>query len=211
MVGAIHPELTQGGSGVGHPEGKVRGYEMHIRAITTAIGLAALSAAVMANGGSHAAPYAGQDARAIASLSEQDIDALLSGQGHGYAKAAELNGYPGPAHVLELADDLNLSDVQRTKVQAIFDAMNAEARSLGAALVDAETALNVAFETGEIDAERLEPLVARSADIEAQLRAVHLEAHLQTKPLMNRHQIMLYDKARGYSEKSGSHGGHAHE
>jgi Spy/CpxP family protein refolding chaperone len=171
--------------------------------------MAAMSAGAMADSGSHKAPYAGQDARSIASLSEQDIHALLAGQGHGYAKAAELNGYPGPAHVLELADDLNLSDAQRAEVQAIFESMNAEARVLGAALVDAETALNAAFEAAEIDHATLEELVARSAEIEAQLRAVHLAAHLETKPLMSRHQIMIYVGARGYG--SGHGGGHEHD
>ena len=184
---------------------------MYVRAITTAIGVAAFSACAMADSGSHAMPYAGQDGRPIASLSDRDIDALLAGEGHGYAKAAELNGYPGPAHVLELADDLNLSDIQRAEVQAIFDGMNAEARSLGAALVEVEAALDSAFESGDMDAATLEELVARSADIEAQLRTVHLEAHLQTKPLMNRHQIMLYNKERGYSDQRGMHGGHANE
>ena len=49
------------------------------------------------------APYAGQQARAIKSLSDEDIAALLKGEGMGMAAAAELNGYPGPAHVLQLA------------------------------------------------------------------------------------------------------------
>ena len=47
----------------------------------------------------HASAYAGQQSRAIKSLSEQDVDDLLAGRGAGFAKAAELNGYPGPAHV----------------------------------------------------------------------------------------------------------------
>lgn len=183
---------------------------MYIRAITIAIGMAAFSAGAMADSGSHAMPYAGQDGRAIASLSDRDIDALLAGEGHGYAKAAELNGYPGPAHVLELADDLKLTDIQRAEVQAIFDGMNAEARSLGAALVETESALDAAFESGGIDRATLEAMVAYSAEIEAKLRAVHLEAHLQTKPIMTRHQIMVYNSARGYGSQ-GHQGGHTHD
>ena len=34
---------------------------------------------------------------------------LRAGRGMGLALAAELNGYPGPAHVLELADKLDLA------------------------------------------------------------------------------------------------------
>jgi hypothetical protein len=66
-------------------------------------------------------PYAGQDARAIASLSQADVDAILAGQGWGLAKPAELNGYPGPLHVLEEADALELTEEQRGAVQAIYD------------------------------------------------------------------------------------------
>jgi hypothetical protein len=33
----------------------------------------------------------------------------------GLALAAELNGYPGPAHVIELAKSLGLSEPQRAK------------------------------------------------------------------------------------------------
>ena len=49
-----------------------------------------------------ASPYAGQESRRIKSLSEQDIAELRAGRGWGLAKAAELNGMPGPAHLLEL-------------------------------------------------------------------------------------------------------------
>ena len=45
-------------------------------------------------------PYAGQQARTIKALSDDDLAALRKGEGMGMAKAAELNGYPGPAHVL---------------------------------------------------------------------------------------------------------------
>src|SRR5687767_11125254 len=51
-------------------------------------------------------PYVGQEDRAIKALDAKDVDGLLAGSGMGYAKAAELNGYPGPMHVLELAEKL---------------------------------------------------------------------------------------------------------
>src|ERR1043166_1905183 len=49
----------------------------------------------MMQGGS---PYAGQQSREIKSLSDQEIDGLKNARGLGLAKAAELNGYPGPRH-----------------------------------------------------------------------------------------------------------------
>ena len=41
-------------------------------------------------------PYAGQESREIKSLSPAEVDGYLAGAGMGFAKAAELNGYPGP-------------------------------------------------------------------------------------------------------------------
>ncbi len=156
-------------------------------------------------------PYAGDERREIATLSAKDVDDLLAGRGWGFALAAELNGYPGPAHVLELAEELELTEAQRDAVEAIFAAMNGEARSLGAALVEAEAALSDAFDAGRIDETSLQALVVRAAEIEAELRAVHLAAHLETKPLMSRHQIMLYNGARGYDGGHGHGGGHSHD
>jgi Spy/CpxP family protein refolding chaperone len=95
-------------------------------------------------------PYAGQQSRAIKALSDEDIAALLKGEGMGYAKAAELNGYPGPKHVLDLADRLKLTPDQRQQVQAIFDRMSASAKPLGAELVERERVLDQLFQKGEI-------------------------------------------------------------
>ena len=48
-------------------------------------------------------PYTGEEQRAIKALSEEEIKDLLEARGMGLAKAAELNSYPGPLHVLQLA------------------------------------------------------------------------------------------------------------
>ena len=68
-------------------------------------------------------PYAGMQTRPVKALSDQQIADLKAGRGMGLALAAELNGYPGPMHVLELAAPLGLSDEQRAKVAGLFDAM----------------------------------------------------------------------------------------
>jgi hypothetical protein len=69
-----------------------------------------------------ATPYAGQDARTIKALSEEDFAGLRKGEGMGMAKAAELNGYPGPVHVLALARELRLTDSQQQRVTEILSA-----------------------------------------------------------------------------------------
>src|SRR6187200_3316429 len=95
-------------------------------------------------------PYAGMQARQIKALSEQQISDLDAGRGMGLALAAELNGYPGPSHVLELADKLGLSADQRRKVQGLFDSMKAEALPIGAKLIEQESELDRLFASRSI-------------------------------------------------------------
>jgi hypothetical protein len=125
---------------------------MHQRTI-----LAAFAACCLALPGLAAdmpeSPYAGQQARSIKALSDEDIAALRTGEGKGMAKAAELNGYPGPAHVLTLAKQLGLTDDQVQKTQAIYDRMNASAKSFGAKWIAREQELDQLFTTAQITPE----------------------------------------------------------
>jgi Spy/CpxP family protein refolding chaperone len=146
------------------------------------------------------APYVGQQTRAIKALSDDDIAALLKGEGMGFAKAAELNGYPGPAHVLTLAQQLKLSETQRQQVQTIFDRMSAAAKPLGAELVERERVLDQLFQTGDISPDRLAAETAAIAELQGRLRSVHLSAHLETRALLSADQIALYQQLRGYGD-----------
>ena len=65
-------------------------------------------------------PYAGQESRESKALSPQEVPDLLAGKGMGLAQAAELNGYPGPMHVLELAAQLQLPPDHTSKTEALF-------------------------------------------------------------------------------------------
>lgn len=155
-------------------------------------------------------PYAGQDQREIASLSQTDIQALLAGQGWGLAKPAELNGYPGPAHVLELAEELSLTAEQSGAIKAIFAEMQTEAQRLGAEYVAAERHLSGMFRMGHATPEMLDRQLAQSGEILARLRAIHLKAHLETRPLLSADQIATYVDLRGYGHGgNGAHQGHA--
>ena len=64
-------------------------------------------------------PYVGMQTRSIKALSEQQIADLKAGRGMGLALPAELNGYPGPAHVLELSDQLGLSTEQGSRSKLV--------------------------------------------------------------------------------------------
>ena len=168
---------------------------MRRRTLLLASAACLLTAAVLAAD----MPYAGQQARAIKALSDEDIAALRKGEGMGMAKAAELNGYPGPAHVLQLAVQLGITDAQRRDVQAIFDRMSAAAKPLGGELIAQEQTLDQLFAKGDITPDRLAVATAAIAALQGRLRAVHLSAHLETRALLNPAQIARYEQLRGYS------------
>lgn len=163
---------------------------------------------IVASGGvpaSEASPYAGQETQELKALSESDIEGLLAGQGMGYAKTAELNGYPGPLHVLELAEELDLSEEQQAETQEIFNQMQALAKSLGAELVAAERQLDELFRNKSVDESTLSELTIKIGRVEAQLREVHLHAHLRQAQLLSARQTAKYMSLRGYGR-----GGHEH-
>jgi hypothetical protein len=164
--------------------------------------LSALALAVAAGQGvaqTPAQPYAGMQTRDIKSLSPEQMSDLAAGRGMGLALAAELNGYPGPAHVLDLADKLGLSDEQRTKVNQLFESMKSEAVPIGQKLVTAERDLNREFAERTITPERLKAATAAIGAIRGELRNTHLKYHLSTATLLNSDQIRRYAELRGYS------------
>lgn len=143
-------------------------------------------------------PYAGQEKRAIKALSADDIEAYLKGEGMGLAKAAELNHYPGPKHVLQMAAQLQLSEKQIAETQKTFDKMHAEAVRLGRLIVDKEKELDDLFAKGEINSNKLQLVSGEIARLQGDLRVVHLRVHLEMKQILSAEQIRKYDELRGY-------------
>ena len=167
-------------------------------AITTAL-LAAPSFARASSGeSSRQSPYAGQQARQTKALSEAETAEYLEGSGMGLAKAAELNGYPGPKHVLGLAVELALSDDQRSTTESVFTDMLNDAQRLGALIVAAEAELDEAFRTGQATAQTVDRLTHEVARLQGDLRAVHLRAHLAQARILSAEQIRHYAELRGY-------------
>jgi len=147
----------------------------------------------------HASPYAGFTDREIKALSAEEIVGLLNGDGLGMALPAELNRYPGPRHLLELGAMLGLSPDQESEVQAVFDAMQAQAQSLGQTIVELERDLDRSFVKGTITEARLDELLEAIALHRARLRATHLRAHLLVLPVLTESQREHYERARGYA------------
>jgi hypothetical protein len=146
-------------------------------------------------------PYAGLQGRDVSTLSDDDVDALLDGEGLGYAMPAELNDYPGPAHVLQLAGELGIDNDQLAEIERIEAEMRTAARDLGRQLIDAEYQLDESFRDGTA-VDQLDELTRQSAEIEARLRSVHLQAHLETTELLDADQVQAYNQLRGYDSTS---------
>ena len=149
------------------------------------------------------APYAGQQERDIKSLSDQEVRDLLEGQGMGLAKAAELNGYPGPAHVIEHAKALSLSGQQLEASSELMRKHKSRAKEIGARLVAAERGLDQAFASRSIDEKQLAQLTAEVARLQGELREEHLRTHLAQTELLDAGQVQRYAVLRGYAAGAG--------
>lgn len=144
--------------------------------------------------------YAGEEARAVKALPADEVKQYLAGAGMGYAKSAELNHHPGPMHSLELADSLELSEEQRTRARELMDAHKAEARAIGARLVDAERALEALFRSGNVTQAALKDAVRTTAALQGEYRLAHLETHRRMRALLSDEQVRNYDALRGYAK-----------
>lgn len=178
---------------------------MKIGMAALALALAGIASAPLAQ--THQ-PYAGLQARPVKALSDQQIADLKAGRGMGLALAAELNGYPGPMHVLELASPLGLSDDQRAKVAGLFDAMKREAVPLGERLIAAETALDRQFADRTITPSSLGEATRDIASLQGELRLAHLKYHLATLELLTPEQAARYSTLRGYGGGAHTPGHH---
>lgn len=170
-----------------------------MRSKTPALAIAAaLALPVLAQ--EAARPYSGEEKPEIKALSADEIAAYRSGAGMGYAKAAELNHYPGPRHVLELAKELEATQAQTQKLRSVYDRMHAETVRLGERVVDQERNLDRLFAAGKIDETTLAKSVREIARLQGEIRLSHLAAHLDTRALLTSAQVARYDALRGYSE-----------
>jgi len=143
-------------------------------------------------------PYSGMQSRPLKALSEAQIADLRAGRGMTLALAAELNGYPGPLHVIELADALALTPEQRTRMQGLYQAMKAEAVPLGEQLIARESELDHAFASRNVTQPILTAATAQIGQTQAALRATHLRYHLLTVEVLTTDQMQTYARLRGY-------------
>ena len=142
----------------------------------------------------------------IRGLTSEQIRDLREGNGAGFALPAELNGFPGPKHVLDLSDELGLTDEQRSRVQAVRARVMEQAPVQGERVLQAHQRLEEAFRNRTVDAPSLQALVADVDAAYAALRFVHLAAHLEMVDVLTPHQVAQYNQLRGYG--SADHAAH---
>ena len=147
-------------------------------------------------------PYSGQQQRAIKALSDQEVKDLMDGAGMGFAKAAELNRYPGPMHALEHAAALELSPAQRNDLAVLMKRHKAEARALGARVVELERELDALFATKAASLASLDRVLGLLGEASARLRGSHLKAHVETTAMLTPSQVDRYVTVRGYGDAS---------
>jgi Spy/CpxP family protein refolding chaperone len=143
-------------------------------------------------------------------VSDEQRRQYLNGEGMGLAKAAELNHYPGPRHVLDVADKLGLSPEQMAATRALFDDMHAKAQALGKQFLAREDELDALFREQHADADKVGQLTAEIAALQGQLRAVHLTAHIRERALLSAEQVAEYDALRAHVSGEGPAPVHHH-
>ena len=157
-----------------------------------------------------AQPYSGMQTRPIKALFDQQVADLKAGRGMGLALAAELNGYPGPSHLVELSDQLGLTTEQLSSLKEMFDAMKAETIPIGENIVAQEEELDRLFAENVISEHQLKAATENIGETQARLRNAHLRYHLQARAILQPSQIRRYAELRGYGAEPQAPAHHKH-
>ncbi len=140
----------------------------------------------------HAPAHDARSASHPSGLTADETAGLLDGLGLGMARPAELNRYPGPLHVLELADALGLSDDQRAEAERLRVQMRTEAVVLGQQLVEVERHLDALFASGDATDHAIDRMTAHAGTLRGRIRAAHLRTHVAMRDALTADQIERY-------------------
>lgn len=142
------------------------------------------------------AGHSGHQARGHAETQAREFSNLQQGRGMDMARAAENNRYPGPMHVLEHAEALELSDDQIERSRELMSRVKTRAPELGRQIVDGEKRLEAMFAEGSVEPSSMDSLLMEIAELRAQLRSIHLTAHLDQAAILTEAQITKYMELR---------------
>ena len=135
-------------------------------------------------------------------LTPDEVRELRNGEGMGLARPAELNRFPGPKHLLELASELDLDPAQIGRIEAIHEKMRAQAIAKGDDVLMGERRLANLFASVAVGEQPSVADVKRIAEhlgiMRGHLQAIHLLAHMESARELTSGQIEEYDRLRGY-------------
>jgi hypothetical protein len=114
----------------------------------------------------------------------------------GMARAAERDGVPGPFHVLTMAHELGLSNVQLRRTQDVFATMEARSSALGRQILEQERSLDRLLSDPRSTPRSRELALARVGQLHKALRQVHQEAHEAQRSILSADQVALYRTLR---------------
>jgi len=155
----------------------------------------------LCNGGIFAQHHTGYSTdlkNEIKALSQEEVNGYLNGDGMGLAKAAELNHFPGPKHVLEFSNELELTEDQISKTNNLIQDMKKNAVSLGNQIIQKEKVLDSLLTNGVAEEKIVHSLLLEISQLNGELRFIHIKAHIRQKEILTGEQITLYSKLRGY-------------
>jgi hypothetical protein len=156
----------------------------------------------VARAAAHAAEAA-REGTGIPALSETQATSYLEGNAMWQASVAELNHYPSPSRVLELAEPLGLTVIQRWSTTNLHEEARREAIRLGEELVALEHKLNRIFVWNQASPDNIEKIVLDIGTLRTQIRLTHLVASIRQKALLTEEQVRHYDELRGRGLDSG--------
>ena len=141
----------------------------------------------------------------VAAFAQQTIppdkEGLLKGLGMGLAEIAEINNFPGPKHTLDLKNELGLTRDQLKKTEALDKVVASAALAKGEEIVLAEEELTKLFEAGTISEKVLRSKLEEIGKLRADLRFIHLQAHVRMKQILMPDQVKRYAELRGHEAK----------
>ena len=143
------------------------------------------------------APSYAPPVREIKALSPQELRGWMEGENMGMERAAELNGYPAPMMVLEMAQMLKLTPQQMAATRELMTRHKAEVRNWGAELVAAERQLDVAFRDHQATDADVDRLTGQIGQLRGRIRASHLRTHVAAQALLTPEQVKQYEGMHG--------------
>ncbi|HMB37963.1 MAG TPA: hypothetical protein VKO85_02715 [Wenzhouxiangellaceae bacterium] len=145
----------------------------------------------------------GQHGNRHQSMQAREFSNLRQGRGMGMGRVAGVNGYPGPRHVLEHAEALELTEGQIERSGELMARVKTRAPELGNQIVDAEKRLEAMFAEGSINAAKMDSLLLEIAELRAHLRSLHLTAHLDQAAVLTEAQLEKFKTLQSAAETDG--------